>query len=73
MAVILLKNPFPNFQIDQQFTTTKVLLTEFSNTVIDTNDFSSWKKLMRRTETVMKAVNIFQKRPVTNSDEDTIY
>ena len=48
----------------------KVLRTEISNTVIDTNDFSSWNKLMWRTKTVMKAVNIFRKRPVTNSYED---
>ena len=66
----LLENPVPNFQRDQQFTATNVLGTETSSTVIDTDDFSSWKKLMRRTETVMKAVNIFRKRPVTNSYED---
>ena len=39
----------------------KRFCTETSNTVIDSNDFSSWNKLMRRTETVMKAVNIFRK------------
>ena len=37
---------------------------------IDINYFSSWNKIMRRTETVMKAVNIFRKRLVTNSYED---
>ena len=66
----LLENPVPNFRIDQQITATNVLRTKISNTVVDTNDFSSWNKLMRQTETVMKAVNIFQKRPVTNSYED---
>ena len=66
----LLENPIPNFQRDPQFTATNVLRTETSNTVIDTNDFSSWNILMRRTQTVMKAVNIFRKRPVTNSYED---
>ena len=68
--IFLLENPVPNFQRDQKFTATNVLSTETSNTVIDTNDFSSWNKLMRRTETVMKAVNIFRKRAVTNSYED---
>ena len=67
---ILLENPVPNFQRDQQFTETNVLGTETSNTVIDTDDFSSWNNLMRLTETVMNAVNIFRKRPVTNSYED---
>ena len=66
----LLENPVPNFQRGQQYTATNVLGTETSNTVIDIYDFSSWNKLMRRTETVMKAVNIFRKRPVTNSYED---
>ena len=66
----LLENPVPNFQRDQQFTATNVLGTETSNTVIDTNDFSTWNKLIRRTETVMKAVNTFRKRTVTNSYED---
>ena len=65
-----MENPVPIFQRDQQFTATNVLGTETSNSVIDTNDFSSWNKLMRRTERVMKAVNIFRKRPVTNSYED---
>ena len=65
----LLEKPAPIFQRDQQFTATSVLLPETSNTVIDSNDFSSWNKFMRRTETVMKAVNIFRKRPVTNSYE----
>ena len=65
----LLINPVPNFQRDQQFTATNFLCTEISNTVIDTNYFASWNKLMRRTETVMKAVNIFRKRPVKNSYE----
>ena len=68
----LLENPVPNFQRDQQFTATNVLGTETSSTVIDTDDFSSWNKLMRRTETVMKAVNIFRKRPVTNSYENAL-
>ena len=45
-----LENTVPNFQRDQQFTATNVLGTETSNTIIDTNDFSSWNKLMRRTE-----------------------
>ena len=71
MLKFLLENPVPNFQKDQQFTAANVLGTETSNTVIDTNDFFSWNKLMRRTETVMKAVNIYRKRPVTNSYEDT--
>ena len=66
----LLENPVPNFQRNQQLTATNVLGTETSNTVIETDDFSCWNKLMRRTETVMKAVNIFRKRPVTNSYED---
>ena len=66
----LLENPVPNFQRDQQFTATNVLGAETSNTVIDTNDFSSCNEHMRRTETVMKAVNIFRKQPVTNSYED---
>ena len=66
----LLENPVPNFQRDQQVTATNVLGTQTSSTVIGTDDFSSWNKLMRRTETVMKAVNIFRKRPVTNSYED---
>ena len=66
----LLENPVPNFQRDQQFTATNVLGTETLSTVIDTDDFSSWNKLMRRTETVRKAVNIFRNRPVTNSYED---
>ena len=64
------ENPVPNFQRDQQFTATNVLGTESSSTIIDTDDFSIWNKLMRRTETVMKAVNFFRKRPVTNSYED---
>ena len=67
---IFLENPVPNFQRDQQITATNVLRTEISNTVIDTNNFSSWNKFMRRIETVMKAVNIFRKKqPVTNSYE----
>ena len=43
----LLENPVPNFQRDQQLTATNVLGTEISNTVIDTDDFSSWNKLMQ--------------------------
>ena len=59
---ILLENPVPNFQRDEQFTATNVLRTKTADTVIDINDFSSWNKLMRQTETVMKAINIFRKR-----------
>ena len=62
----LQENPVPNFQRDQQITATKILRAEIADTVIDINHFCSWNKLMRRTETVMKAVNIFRKRPVTN-------
>ena len=69
-AKFLLENPVPSFQRDQQIETTNVLRTETSITKNDANDFSNWNKLMRLTETVMKAVNIFRKRPVTNSYED---
>ena len=69
-AKFLPENPISNFQREQQFTATNVLHTENSNTVIDTNDFFSWNKLMQPTEKVMKAVKIFRKQPVTNRYED---
>ena len=56
----LLEDPVPKFQRDQQFTATNILRAEKADTVFDINNFSSWNKLMRRTETVMKAVNIFE-------------
>ena len=37
---------------------------------IDINDFFSWNKHLRQTETVIKALNIFRKLAVINSYED---